>query len=238
MHKVLAIMESNALSSALERALGEEFALTRCGDAASGAELLENTPDALILDLFLPGVTGLTFLEENRERLPPAVLVLSPLITPYVVQSAERLGAGFLIRMPCTPEEIARHLREMMRKPDPSDRIRDLLLTLRISPRLLGFLYLTEILRLFSADKQQRVTKDLYPVLARKHRTSPDAVEHAIRSCLRDAWNRRDPEIWQHYFPGAQRCPSNREFIAVLAEFAQKTPFPKEGQWIVRMHSE
>ena len=220
MQRILIIMESESMGVALEAALGESFSLTRCGESDSGAELLSHKYDGLVIDLYLPGMTGLAFLEKNQSQLPPVVLMLSPLITPYVLQTAQQLGVGFLIRLPCTMAEISSHLWKMLLPPEPSETIRAHLLRLRLSPRLLGFSYLTECIRLFAADTHQRVSKDLYPTIARKYRTSPDAVEYAIRACIRDGWVRRDPDVWGRYFPGCVHCPSNREFIAVLSEFA------------------
>ena len=43
-------------------------------------------------------------------------------------------------------------------------------------------------------------------------------VERSIRTALDKAWEKRDPEKWQKYFPSAQQRPSNAVFISRLAE--------------------
>ena len=65
----------------------------------------------------------------------------------------------------------------------------------------------------------QNLSKDLYPWLAEQFdHVSPQAVEHAIREAIRYAWEHRDPEVWAQYFPGSAKQPSNKQFIATLAE--------------------
>ena len=219
MRKVLAVIESEEMRVALERTLSREYALTLCADAREGGRGLQQTPDALILDLYLPGTTGLRFLEERREQLPPVVLVLSPLATTYVLQTVARLGAGFLIRTPCTMEEVAVRLADMLRPPEPTETIRLHLHALRLDPGLIGYQYLCRGLDLFARDPSQPLTKTLYPAVAAPFGVTAQAVEHGIRDAIRDAWQRRDDAVWQRYFPGCGKCPTNRTFLATLAEF-------------------
>ena len=44
------------------------------------------------------------------------------------------------------------------------------------------------------------------------------AVEFAIRRTILSAWGQRDAEIWEKYFPGATKVPTNKQFIATLAQ--------------------
>lgn len=65
----------------------------------------------------------------------------------------------------------------------------------------------------------QSLSKDLYPWLAKQFdHVTPEAVEHAIREVIHYAWEHREPEVWERYFPGAVKPPSNKQFIATLAE--------------------
>jgi len=44
------------------------------------------------------------------------------------------------------------------------------------------------------------------------------AVEHSIREAIRAAYGNRDPQVWERCFPGCRGVPSNKLFIATLAE--------------------
>ena len=72
------------------------------------------------------------------------------------------------------------------------------------------------------------MTKELYPYVA-KHFGYTDwrAIEHAIRTVITDTWGVRDSDIWESYFPRYQKAPSNKQFIATLAERLQQNAPPE-----------
>lgn len=111
MKKLLIVMEENCLRSALEKQLAHSFQVFVCDDAHSGAEGLRERPDALILDLFLPGMDGITFLNQNREKLPPVILALSSFISSFVLQKLAELGVSAVIQIPCTVSCVADRLK-------------------------------------------------------------------------------------------------------------------------------
>lgn len=47
-------------------------------------------------------------------------------------------------------------------------------------------------------------------------------IENAIRSAIKVAWDRRDPDVWRHYFLDmkrrADKRPANTEFISMLTQ--------------------
>lgn len=102
MRKVLIIMEQDSLRDALQKELQQEFEVSICDNAEDGARLLENRPDILVIDLFLPRTNGLTFLTQNKSHLPPMVVVLSALTSPEVLLQLVDLGVTSVIRRPCT----------------------------------------------------------------------------------------------------------------------------------------
>lgn len=101
-------MESEEFALALAAALGEEFSVTVCGVAQIGTHLAE--ADGLVLELEL---TGPEFAEENRHRLPAAVLELTPVVTKAIGEDAAALGLC-LVRIPCTPSHAAARLRSLL----------------------------------------------------------------------------------------------------------------------------
>lgn len=85
-----------------------------------------------------------------------------------------------------------------------------------------GYKYLILAIHSFGEDDGQSLTKGLYPNIA-LHFGYGDwhPVEHAIRLVILYAWENRLPGVWEQYFPCARRCPSNKLFIATMAEFLQ-----------------
>lgn len=112
MRKVLIIMEQDCLRDALQKELQQEFEVSVCGNAEDGATLLENRSDILVIDLFLPGTNGLTFLIENKPYLPSIVVVLSVLTSPGILRKLADLGVTSVIRVPCTLDAITSVLKK------------------------------------------------------------------------------------------------------------------------------
>ena len=79
----------------------------------------------------------------------------------------------------------------------------------------------------FSEDIHQGLTKELYPYLAEQcGGTNPEAVERSIRYAISEGWKNRNPAIWELYFPGFTRAPSNKQFIATLAALLKQKRTP------------
>ena len=96
---------------------------------------------------------------------------------------------------------------------------------LQIGIHRLGYKQLTIAVPCFALDDQQSLSKELYPYVANYFGYANwQPVEHAIRDAILDAWEKRDPAAWEKYFPGMKKPPSNKQFIATLAERLKNTP--------------
>ncbi len=66
------------------------------------------------------------------------------------------------------------------------------------------------------------VTKELYPMIALKYRTTPSRVERAIRHAIELAWDRGNIEFMNQFFGYTINVdrgkPTNSEFVAMVAD--------------------
>lgn len=106
MQKVLIVMEQDSLRDALQKELQPDLEVVICSNADEGAVYLRDRPDILIADLALPGTDGLTFLMQNKNRLPPLVIVLTVFVSQQLFLQLERLGVSCVIRKPCTVKAV------------------------------------------------------------------------------------------------------------------------------------
>lgn len=118
MKTVLAIVESQEMGQLLRHALGSRYNLTVCSTADEGTVLLQQKPDALILDLHIPG--GLSLLDYHATSLLPVVIAMTTVCTHPILLKAAQLGVDCMIRIPCTGAQIAHHLEMLLNKKDPS----------------------------------------------------------------------------------------------------------------------
>ena len=102
--------------------------------------------------------------------------------------------------------------------------VSELMLELGIPAHLRGYYYLREAVLLSASDMELvgSVTKLLYPVVARRYRTTLQRVERAIRHAIEVSWERGNPEVFEELFgfsrlTGSVR-PTNSEYIARIAD--------------------
>ena len=71
----------------------------------------------------------------------------------------------------------------------------------------------------FAARDTQSLSKELYPFVAEQLDIGDcRSVERVIRTAIADGWARRDPSVWAQYFPDQEKVPTDKQFLAVLAE--------------------
>ena len=229
MEKILLILESDTMCKALSEAL-ISYEVLSCKADEVPEILAKFRPDALILDLFLPGTDGFTLMEDHNALLPPAILLLSVLDSDYVQKRAAQLGVDFIIRKPCSADYIVRHLADILMSrrfpdfPDNETLVEHLLSQFHLHTKERVLSSLRQIIILGAEDPDCLLTKDLYAKVCPEYGASTDAVDQAIRRCLRSAWFNRHkhPAAWELFFPEYDSCPSNGVFIATLAAFLRK----------------
>ncbi len=99
--KILLIDDSALSRSILKRALGNGYTYLEAVDGMSGLEnyFLEK-PDLVILDITMPGLSGLDVLTKLREMDPHARVIIGTAdVQDFSRKQAEDLGAfGFIVK--------------------------------------------------------------------------------------------------------------------------------------------
>ena len=210
----------------------EGVALVReAGNGAEALKLLSEEPfEIMITDIIMPQMDGYALLEEMRRRsLPshPQTIVVSALSRDDFVTRAIELGATFYMVKPFEPRYLMRHIRSLTgRKTAPAEnlpsdlrkspcrqnvdeRLGSLFLTMGIPAHIKGYQFLRQAVKMVVADPDviNRITKELYPGIARYFGTSASKVERAIRHAIEVAWNRGRVETLNTAF-GCRVCTS------------------------------
>jgi DNA-binding NarL/FixJ family response regulator len=117
--KILIADDHAVLRKGLVMILAEAFPGTEFGEASSAAETLDYLRqqrwDVLILDIFMPGRSGLDVLGEVRQhsvRLP--VLVLSSAPEEQLAIRVLKAGASGYLNKQVAPEELAKAVRKVL----------------------------------------------------------------------------------------------------------------------------
>lgn len=222
---------------ALADILRDAYTVRECGDGPEALALMHAfQPDLVVLDMMLPGLDGVTLLHRAVEAdLHPMVLATTRFYNEYTIESAQALGVGYIMRKPCDLLAAVDRLADLSQrlhpirisKPDPRNRVSDMLIALGIPTRLKGYGYLREAVLRMAEEPGMPITKELYPAVAAAFRTENAKIDHthverSIRSAIGVAWKNRDVRLWQMYFPpkgsAPPKSPSNGELISRLAD--------------------
>lgn len=232
MLKLLIADASEEFRLALADLLRGEYVIRLCQEGKETLETLRNfKPDFLVLDLMLPGLDGISLLQQMMDAgMHPMVLATTRLVNDYVQESAERMGVGYLMVKPCDLKATADRILDMTRhmkgpavtQPDPMTMVSNLLLSLGLQAKLRGYAYLRDAILETIQRPGQLVTKELYPTVGKPYQANQVQVERSIRSAIEKAWKNRDDQLWRRYFrtePDGQLAkPTNAEFISCIAE--------------------
>jgi two-component system KDP operon response regulator KdpE len=95
----------------------EGFRVITASDGSSALEQLsESNPDVLLLDVMMPGMSGLDVLREVREHHPVPVIMLTARGATAQVSEGLNLGADDYVVKPFHPGELAARIRAVMRR--------------------------------------------------------------------------------------------------------------------------
>ena len=236
MKKLLIADATEDFILALRAALDGKYEIRTCQDGETALHLLRTfLPDAMVLELMLPGIDGITLLQKaSLSGIRPIVLAKGRYINNYLIQSAPKLNIGYLMKSPCPIDAVLTRLDDLVRQkeaallpPDPHEIIYTHLVRMGFPPKRLGFKYLCYCIPLYKHDDPQSVTKMLYGAIAEKfHYRNTDPIERAIRKMLHEIWEKRNESIWLEYLQpdrtGSVPRPTNWDFIQQMADFLQK----------------
>jgi DNA-binding response OmpR family regulator len=118
MTSVLLIDDDTELAKLLEEYLeAEQFQLDPAHDGVSGLEkALKNSYAVVVLDVMLPGMSGLDVLKKLRQKSPVPVLMLTARGSELDRILGLELGADDYLPKPFNPRELVARLRAILRR--------------------------------------------------------------------------------------------------------------------------
>ncbi len=212
------------------------------------AKIIENHPDAVILDLVMPKLDGIGVLKRLRsDPLPkrPKIVVYSISSTAINMAAAVTPGADYCLLKPQSNERICEVIRDIAVSPkilapgigiktaalpakendaDLETVVTDFIHELGVPAHIKGYQYIRSAIMMVveNMDLLNFITKQLYPEIAKAYNTTASRVERAIRHSIEVAWSRGKPEIMNEIFGytihTGKGKPTNSEFIAMVAD--------------------
>lgn len=192
--------------------------------------------DVVLLDLVMPRKDGIYVLKEIHKKYnDKKVIVETSYNTPEIISEVARLGANYFILKPFDLKDLEERILTIMKakesltnitmdKPALQGNISTLLHDLGIPSHIKGYQYIREGIKLIydHPEMMDAITKELYPTIAKKFKTSSSRVERAIRHAVEVSWNRGNLELIEKIFgcsvDSLRAKPTNSEFIVTIAD--------------------
>lgn len=186
----------------------------------------------------------------NLEKMPK-VVVLSAVGQDQITQRAIELGADYYVVKPFDFKVFIKRLKQIAGEDNNGQsiskndyiqipkttistnmdiaksleaRITNIIHEIGVPAHIKGYLYLREAISMVIQDMELlgAVTKELYPNIAIKFKTTPSRVERAIRHAIEVAWTRGKidtiDKIFGYTVNNNKGKPTNSEFIAMVAD--------------------
>lgn len=197
----------------------------------------QNHIDIIVMDVVLSGMDGFEFMEKAKELYQdnmPKIIITSTLTHSGFIQKAIMCGASYFMIKPVNFAQLEARINDVLTTPDaPSkhnenkaldEKISNIFLTVGIPAHIKGYQFLREAIKMATEKPEivSSITKQLYPSIAEKFKTSASKVERAIRHAIEVAWNRGKIENINSIFGikvyNQNEKPTNGEFIALVAD--------------------
>ncbi len=232
MGRILLAEPARDYQTGLREVIAPGDRLECCATGEKTLELLRQyAPDVLVLDMRLADVDGTWVLRRAKKAgLLPTTIVTGYYFGNDMLRLLDRYGVAAILQKTYQPQSLLELLNDLLdtasaqepRRFSAQDWISNTLIFLGVLTNQSGFQYLRDGIHLKVETPNMALTKELYPAVAKRHGVSPDAVEKAMRTAVRTAYNRGDPKQWQRLFgtdrTGRIPLPANGQFISRLAE--------------------
>ncbi len=214
------------------------------GEEAYGM-IMEVKPDIVLLDIIMPKRDGLSVLKKlaaSHLAKKPMCIALSITGSERIMNAAADAGAEYFLLKPQSNEAIYDTIKSFSRESsrrtsfevitkeegkkeyDLEALVTEFIHELGVPAHIKGYQYVRTAIMMVVENMEllNYITKQLYPVIAKKYSTTSSRVERAIRHSIEVAWSRGRPETMNRIFgytiDTGKGKPTNSEFIAMVAD--------------------
>ncbi|MBQ8961607.1 MAG: response regulator [Ruminococcus sp.] len=204
--------------------------LTRKNTASSVLNtVLSEGPDIVITDLTLRDTDAVALMKQIRSHTPkaPHFIVASDIDNSFIEKQVTESGAAYFLVQPLQAEAVHRAVTALSRSQGLSEdndtliKITKTIQSLGVPAHIKGYHYLRAAI-LFTVEKPALltgITKELYPMIARRFNTTSSRVERAIRHAIEITWERAGSDRLVSFFGFTYSGrPTNSEFIAFISD--------------------
>ena len=238
--KVVAVDDNEAVLGSVKNYFKDSEKINVVAVFNNGAEALKYLTnnskeyDLLLIDILLPQVDGIKILEDLKAKgIEKKIIVLSSFKDDFSIRRIQMLNANYYMLKPMDLSilesrmlELFEHSNNLKYKEtiNVEVEVSSLLHDLGIPSHVRGYRYIRDGVMLLyeSTSMVNLVTKDIYPIIAKKYDTTTTRVERAIRHAIEISWMRGDIKLMEDLFGNSidfdRSRPTNAEFLTTIAD--------------------
>lgn len=250
--KVLIADDNLRSAGLMEEAIKKDKEIEVIGKSEDGLDALEQIrtkePDVVLLDLIMPKLDGLGVMEQVKKDVSlkkvPSFIVITGIGQEVVTESAFELGASYYMLKPFDYQLVISRIKQLRgtlncRRPEGTSTakganaflernleadVTNVIHEIGVPAHIKGYHYLRDAIMMSVNDTEMlnSITKQLYPTIAKRHKTTPSRVERAIRHAIEVAWSRGKMDtidaLFGYTVHNGKGKPTNSEFVALIAD--------------------
>jgi len=217
------------LCAGMLRQLGFQVIMTPCNGEAVLAAIQKQAPDLVVMDHQMPEMDAIAVMAnvQASKMAQPIFVVTGTYDNTYGLEEVIQHRATLFVKKPYSNEDLCRHITELI---ENISQHLDMLVSRELQKMGVplgynNFDYLRDAIVLSIRDPElaRSITKQLYPLLAKRYKCSSCSIEAALRSVIEKTWREGDCKVLENYFGSGEdhelkiKRPSNRAFIVAVA---------------------
>ncbi len=234
--RILIVDDNNDFAELLSNYLSAISGFEIVGIAADGLcainMIYEHNPDVVLLDIVMPQADGLDVLRHIRNvgRKSPFVLIISALGVNELYQQAQALGANGYFLKPVQMDSIVETIQDVFEKNvSLEEKVTKLLHKIKITPYILGFRYLRDLIVLYITDSEKDITS-LAHIVADSYNVKYEIFLSTIRYAIKVAWDQDEGKNTASFFYNYKKehlkRPTVHKFVQLAAsKLASHCPY-------------
>lgn len=218
-----------------------EDVLRVTGGSAGKEMALRTDPQVIVCEAIMRDGDGFALIEDilRLSENKPAIIMMSAFTNEAMIARAAASGAAFYLSKPFDGKTLYQHISFFAKMKESSAlnvnndsdeeydieiMVSNMIKTIGVPAHIKGYQFLRDAIMWVVEDMEliNAVTKELYPGIAKKHKTTSSRVERAIRHAIEVSWQRGDVEtlnkLFGHTVKFTKDKPTNSEFIAMIAD--------------------
>lgn len=242
--RMLVVDDNEGMVNVIKEYFKDNKDIEVCFTAYNGEEAIniidknKDEIDMILLDIIMPKKDGIYVLEEMKNRnIYKRIIVETSYDTDDMIHMVGKLGASYFISKPYDLTDLEKRINSLkyLSIPDANKivdfidgelatTITKMLHELGIPSHIKGYQYIREGIVMLYDDPTMigGITKELYPLLAKKFDTTVSRVERAMRHAIEVGWTRSDWKMTEDLFGQSvdfdRTKPTNSEFLVTIAD--------------------